>query len=422
MSKIVVVFSTYYIHRDNIGLPEDLFSSIKPIPFNKNKICNFLWNRILDDRNAIESAYDSLTDEWREKIDNESKKKKVDAINEIKKEIINRKDSFQDLIKRLNLEKIAVSNEDFKWLRRLLMMIMKPDLSSLVDGNDKMIIEDLVNRVKVIEDPDSTVFKKESLKEYNKLGQLKNCFRMVGNKTSFNISQEKIRDRDDYDSEPWFYNRMSYYKLEGEDVPSDIAVYAVWSLDLCSAIFNKEGYLEKSDWVDALVDQFRSLNSDIEELYLILHDKDLFSVGTSAKVVDNKTLPKEDNKVFQMTIAIFQHSDSTGTLLKGKHSAEEVLNHVRNNFSLLDILYDISDSMAIESNPNIIKNKIKELKNKLENKSLLNEKEDWNKYFLGTEKKLNKEEEWDASDLIEVNNEVNELIATILEIEDGVKE
>lgn len=419
MSKIVVVFSTYYIHRDNIGFPEDLFSSIEPIPFDNNKICNFLWNRILDDRNAIESAYDSLTDEWRDKIDNESKKKKVEAINEIKKEIINRKDSFQDLIKRLNLEKIAVSDEDFKWLRRLLMMIMNPDLSSLVDGNDKMIIEDLVNRVKVIEDPDSTVFKKESLKEYNKLGQLNNCFRMVGNKTSFNISQEKIRERGDYDSEPWFYNRMSYYKLEGEDVPPDIAIYAVWSLDLCSATFKNECF--ESDWVDALVDQFRSLNLDIEELYLILHDKDLFSANTPAKVVDNKTLPKEDNKVFQMTIAIFQHSDSTGTLLKGKHSAEEVLNHVRNNFSLMDILYDISDSMAIGSNPNIIKNKIKELKIKLENKSLLNEKEDWNKYFLGTEKKLNKEE-WDASDLIEVNNEVNKLIAKILEIKDGIRE
>ena len=105
-------------------------------------------------------------------------------------------------------------------------------------------------------------------------------------------------------SEPWLRHRFSYYELQQEQ-SSDISVYAVWAL----------GSIAKQElWIEALTEQFKKLNSDIVDLYIVLHDKDFGK--TSFSIVEPKHVIPETK--INRTVAVFAHVDEIGKHVLGK--------------------------------------------------------------------------------------------------------
>ncbi len=280
MSKTVIVFSTYFItpnrefafNKDSVSTPS-LFTSerIKSFFWDRLKTNSFYLNNYLKKGLINQSRFDTETKAYtKEQIVCFLKERGVDtSAFEI--------DPMNTKALNIALMKGGVSTEIVQAFKAQFPQIQEINTSVSLDG---VTLEELFQNLKDTQPPFDI------------------C----------NINKDDER-------EPWLRHRFSYYELQPNE-DSNIAIYAVWALGSPA---------KREDWVAALTEQFLQLNADVENLYLILHDKDFgmksFSVIESKVLVGNK---------YYRTVAVFAHVDEVGRRVVGKKgiSAQEIYQQI----------------------------------------------------------------------------------------------
>ena len=112
-----------------------------------------------------------------------------------------------------------------------------------------------------------------------------------------------------YQSEPWIYNRFSYYQLKPSKDNCDVDVFAVWPIKTVSPKDNT-----KNEWIDALSDQFLSiekeLGNEVDCLYLVLHAKDVMPKKGQEDVLFEDKYNGKDR-----IVVVFEHAEDIGEIL-----------------------------------------------------------------------------------------------------------
>ena len=211
MSNKVVVFSTYY----------------------SKKIRDFFRTRLQDDQTYLGKLVTSL------------KNKNIIDINDKR---LN-DEQVKSLLEKYN---IKPSKGDDSWVDKLCNKYV---LDNELSNDDK-------NRINgIISNPQAKYY---SISEVELETLLDNINK--DNQQPFDIyNNEAIGNNEKKKKENWVWNRFSYYKLKQEE-PSDIAVYAVWALKKIA---------QQEAWIEALTEQFHNLNNDAEDIFLIIHNKDI---------------------------------------------------------------------------------------------------------------------------------------------------
>lgn len=285
MSKTVIVFSTRFNspHQKNCLFNEG--SSSRDI-FTSQELADYFWEDIKKDKDYLKSL---LTDEY---YVNQQKKDLVDFLKKYQNDFI-------EVIKYNNI-KTPFSIEDYTWIGDIF-----------VEDIDFPLKNELREKyIAFKESSDNTEFF-----ETNNGLELCNNLRADPNaiQESFNLDPDKPSVNG-----PWLAYRFSYYKLDNSD--NDVSVYAVWPLLRPSPQIDG-----KYTWVEVLTNQFLTkFNPYAEEIYLILHDKDieesLFKV-----IIDDKF-----GKATRL-VALFQHVDDMGFFLEHPSEKEpiEIKNYVK---------------------------------------------------------------------------------------------
>jgi len=148
---------------------------------------------------------------------------------------------------------------------------------------------------------------------------------------------------------PWLYNRLCYYKLKDVD-RDDTSVYAIWALNSPA---------EQNEWIEALTDQVINLDKDVEEIILVLHNKDIgnsgFKVVESSKSLEYKNV--SNNKILR-SVVVFAHVDEVGRMLddNSRATAKEMYDFLASQidvdmkFSLVHTLANGEDLLEKELN------------------------------------------------------------------------
>lgn len=272
MSKTVIVFSTYFI-TPNREFAFNKDSVLTPSLFTCERIKNFFWDRLKSNSFYLNNYLKKGLNDW-SRFDTETKAYSKEQIECFLKERGVDISSFE--IDPMNtkaliiaLMKGGVSAEIVQAFKEQFPQIQEINTSVSLEG---VTLEELLQNLKSTQPPFDI------------------C----------NINKDDER-------EPWLRHRFSYYELRKEE--SDIAIYAVWALGSPA---------KKEDWIEALSEQFFQLNMDVENLYLILHDKDFgmksFSVIEPRVLVGNK---------YYRTVAVFAHVDEVGRRVVGKQGISE---------------------------------------------------------------------------------------------------
>ena len=332
MSKIVIVFSTYY----NSPVAEDyLFSkeTATPCRFSSKQLCDYFWKRFTNDylKGIAEDTSQYLSEKALTDLNERIKQIKDDRKTELEKYLTDNQDALVEFLEtnadtikgENNGQSLVFSTEDLNWVAMLSMLINYKKIQADSDG----VISSLMDKYN----------------EYNKnvtdtyVDVLRNHYDGVWLKDNL-IDKGNQEPLDIYvplkigykEQQPWLLHRFSYYKFNEETgEPNDVSVYAVWPLLDPSPDESDD----KKAWVEALTDQFFMLEQDADELYLILHDKDIkptpFEIFSDC-VVQNKY---DNNHDVQRCVVLFQHSNFVGSFL-GQRVKVDVVNK---NKSLSDI-------------------------------------------------------------------------------------
>ena len=323
MSKIVIVFSTYY----NSPVSEEyLFSKETTTPgrFSSKQLCDYFWKQV-DLKTIAEHRSDYLSKMALTELQTKIKELKEVRKTELKDYLNKNKDAIDNYLKK-NANTLALSTDDFDWIAELSFIDPNAEnnviIHGLIDKYDEFNKNDTETCIDVIKNHFDGVWLSKNLKDTGSQTPLDT---VLASGVTFG------------ENRPWLHYRFSYYKfnkLEGE--PDDVSVYAVWPLQNPSPDDNG-----KKSWIEALTDQFLSLeeNADVEVLYLILHDKDIESTPFKIFLVD-EVMNKQSQKVSRY-VALFQHTDEIGKFLGSRKLDDKVK-------SLEDIKQIVSKQVSID--------------------------------------------------------------------------
>jgi len=267
MSKTVIVFSTRSIYPHS----EDCLFSERQCQrkiFSHKDLADYFWNDIKQDEEHLKSL---LTDDY---FSNEKKQALVEFLDQHKEEL-------EKVITKYELKQ-NYSTTDFEWIGDItndseIVYSDKEQLNTL--SQDYFDSIDQATRIKT---EDNLVL----------CGKLNND--VNAKQAPFNLDPEV--DTQLYPG-PWLHYRFSFYELNGRS--DNIAIYAIWPLDNASPL--NDG---SSPWLEALTSQFLDLNSNAEELFLILHDNDIKDHTPFKVIIDDSVHGVARH------VALFQH-DST---------------------------------------------------------------------------------------------------------------
>lgn len=142
-------------------------------------------------------------------------------------------------------------------------------------------------------------------------------------------------------------NRFSLFQLrsDSEDSTRDCAVYAVWPLNVSAKNNGKE-------WLDAISDEILKRHPDADELYLILHDRDLYKTTFRVEWCGEDYETADDNKNCKRYVALFQHAngDPIMKILSQYQKPQKVVSDIIRLFNL-EYLCNISEQVG-STNPN----------------------------------------------------------------------
>lgn len=292
MSKNVIVFSTYF----NCPFQKDsLFNleSSTSLPMTDKELCDFLWDDIKENPNA-KSVLDELplylNDESKNEIEEEARQREGNVCKELGEFVNNNKEVLDNVLEKYNV----IRDDNYNWIKMLdLLMTAKKD-----EMKGSQVFIDLFakgekykgnHKLEILKKKDSRWIARNLLNE--------------GEQKKYNIY---LQEGTTADHAPWIHHRFSYYRLN--DFSDEVVVYAIWPIELSYPIIDK-----KNVWIDNLSKQFLSLNNDVENLYFVLHDKDIKTNVISGTI----DYPQLDNKAVR-TVALFQHTGEFGQFLKDK--------------------------------------------------------------------------------------------------------
>lgn len=349
MSKTVIVFSTYY----NSPFGDDyLFSGISPQRFTSQKLCDYLW----DDFKAITGSgnssvgwndvYGYFTDEVRDVVEQEVQKR----MEKTQKEL----GCFINSHNEFNSYKDKDSNVIFSCIQKIRIAAKKnndEESKKLLERDEYKKLIELLEKCR----RDKKDYIIEVLKETDSL-KLTNSIKGKNHQKTFSFGFPSGYgiDSDICKEIPWFYYRFSFYEIKASKENEEFCVYAVWPLDPQGAKDNTNG------WMEALTDQFLTCNDnkDAENLYLVLHNKDI-ELNSTYKVL-------KIDKIGNTTrfLALFQHNDWVGDLLKEKKSLSNVKKDVEAHIYVRGVLFPLADMIK--------KGDVKSLKSKLNDVNIKN--------------------------------------------------
>lgn len=351
MSKLVIVFSTYY--NAPFGEGDYLFSDERTeiVPFTSQDLCDYFWSKNKD----LLSGYiasdpeqylseKSLTD-----INDEIVKIIKDCQTELSKYLEGNKDLLtnylkenESIIKDYNGgDSLEFTTDGFDWINTLLMLIE----GNILKYDNMGVIKEMQSRLDSIPDFNNAFI--EFLKSKDGFWLSQN----LSNSGDQNPLDMSIAQGMCFNKGPWLYRRFSYYKYDVKDDSNDVSVYAVWPLGNVSLDDNG-----KKVWIEALTEQFLSLgeNADVQTLYLILHDKDIeketpFTIYS----IDEVNKPSNSSEKVYRCVALFQHVDRIGKFLMNKKLEKD-----GKNKSLEDIKQFISKEVSVDHYATVIAKKV----------------------------------------------------------------
>ena len=291
--KTVIVFSTYY----NSPIGENYLlnaNTADSVPLTGDMLCNFLWSSIVNDKINGQGLIQKI---WNSYL-------KTDGKDELSTEIKRIHDAYfsplLDFMKNHpDIEKAIQSdvNEiDYKNYR-----LWKAHNISLDFENE---LETYQNGIKnapylVLKEKKGTWISK-NLRREGQQDAYETKF-----PSNYNPSSIELADK------PLLSYRFSYYMLKD---CTETDVYAVWPLDTPAN--------DANEWINGLSEQF---GKDAEQLYLILHAKDI----DPTIVFDVTPIEKYGNA--DRFVALFQHTGHIGDFLKREYSVKEVHDFVEDN-------------------------------------------------------------------------------------------
>lgn len=303
MSKTVIVFSTYY----NSPIFEDkLFNmeSSEPILMNGEKLCGFLWNRLITDKYNGESTLKKI---WNDYLTE-------DAKHELNQEIIFRYNKVKDDAKR-RLDEYIKQNEEL--LKKDYTEIFDYEDLDYLNGEKEEKYPELADIFYGYKDPDRNAIVIEALKE-KRGAWISKYLRKEGQQDLYDIKlpQGVIESSPELADKPLLSYRYTYYRLK--DSNKDVKVYAIWPLGSPASDAGK-------NWIDALTEQF---GKDTDRLYLILHDKDIKDKAFEIFLCDHY----ENTERF---VVLYQHTTKhIGNFISRYHPVKEIEgyldDHIRN--------------------------------------------------------------------------------------------
>lgn len=307
MNKKVIVVSTYYLSPCPSKNEKILFNkeSVTQVHFSDKRICDFFWDNIKN--------RDKLIDKIRKEYISEDGKRELsskgaDIISGRKANLDSFLESNKEWIKALiedaGLE-IEFDTENTDWIFELSLEGDK------IIEKDKELFNELLSKEACLE----TDVVLELLKDNNHDGiWITEHLNRVGKQDGFEIYLPNgvSTSTDGYQSEPWIYNRLSYYQLKPSKDDSDVDVFAVWPIKTLSPMAPEDN--TKNEWIDALSDQFlsleRELGNEVDCLYLVLHAKDVMSRKGQEDVLFEDTYNGKDRVVI-----VFEHTEDIGEVL-----------------------------------------------------------------------------------------------------------
>lgn len=321
--KTVIVFSTYYNSPIGEAIGEDwLFNakSTESMPMTGSLLCNHLWESIVNDKN---NGPDLLKIIWDQYLIDESKNELAERIEELQKNYLTQlHKNIKDYIK----DKPSVASyfqgdlEEIDFASYPLWKAKKIS-ESCKDKETSQSFEEILHEYKVnSSNAPIEVLKKQSgswvSQHLRKEGQ-QDAYE-IKFPSNFNPSSRELADK------PLMSYRFSYYRLRGCS-DDNTMVYAIWPLDTPAD--------DAEWWINALSEQF---SKDTEQLYLILHAKDI-----DPRIVFDVAPPDKYGNTNRY-VALFQHSGHIGDFLKKEHSIKEVydfvVDNVRNYYYLREAL------------------------------------------------------------------------------------
>ena len=269
MSKTAILFTTYYISpiKEGVFCKEAVGDSHV---LTGEKIIGLLWKRLVEDKEYQKNHLLSC-------IKNPESISKPPVDPRLENPVIN------ELLAKYNIN----PSSDSDWTNSLLKMM-------LCDNFDRTRVVEISSILSThfSTDPIISLEGKDSTWLFNNLlpGKAQSPF--------------SIYYSENFKPGPWLVDRFSYYELKQSNKTSP-SVYAIWALN---PVVN---YVE---WIEALTQQVLLLSPDAQEVFLILHNKD---IGDSTfKVIESENSIIVNDKSIKRTVAVFAHTDTIGRLLE----------------------------------------------------------------------------------------------------------
>lgn len=311
MSKTVIVFTTYYI----TPVKEDCVFNNKAVEkhvLTNEKIRKVFWDLLLADTDYLQNELINVVSDSEEIA------------------------TFAD-DKRLGNSEVQ---------RLLLKYSINPELDSDWSNTIQLKMLDDEEESSKIETIGEILNVQYSKKPVVSLSGKDSAWLMKHLKDDVPQKPFAIYNPGNYKEGPWLKNRFSYYKLldstrptasGGTDTKNDTTIWAIWALHPNS--------VDEQTWLQALSEQVVELNDDVEDIFLILHNKDIgdstFYVIESAKNV------KINNKELLRTVAVFAHVDDIGRLLASEDvTVADIYDYIRDKCLGRDILHSISQRIT----------------------------------------------------------------------------
>lgn len=277
MSKTAILFTTYYISpvKEGVFSKEAVGDSHV---LTGEKIIGLLWKRLVEDKEYQKNHLLSC-------IKNPESISKPPVDPRLENPVI------KELLAKYNI----IPSSDSDWTNLLLEKMLDENESEERVCEASSILSSSVSLDPII-----------SLENKNFPWLLEN---ILPDKEQAPFS---IYNSENFRPGQWLYDRFCYYELKQTN-QADVSVYAIWAL---------KPSVNEAEWIEALTEQVLQLSTDTQELFLVLHNKDIgdstFKVIESANTIYIKSRELTKNRRLTRTVAVFAHVDEIGRLLERK--------------------------------------------------------------------------------------------------------
>jgi len=298
MSKNIILFSTYF----NTPIREDYLFNSNSIESQvpRKVMAGYFWNLLKKDgsERIWSQVYSYLKEDARKELDIEVKHLYIEQKNASSSHLDCCIKKAQDTIsKDFPLTDFSDSN----WLSDLIMGMDENE----DERKESSLYEELINSYyeyyELEQKWSANSFRLEVLKSKD-ISWLTENISNVEQQESYQIYFPKgiNSEYETCKGKPWFYNRLSFYKLKGSD--DELSIYAIWPISTPSNI-EKDGTYS---WIETLTNEILSndINNQCENLYLVLHNKDIEQIPF--KIFDTELLKRGD---IRRTVILFQHKE-----------------------------------------------------------------------------------------------------------------